>query len=75
MLQSILIRRNRRGDLSDDPVVAYIRQHATEIGSGKDVARAQRSGLIQLTSARSLRQQLLPLRPLPIPLHHETWPF
>jgi len=38
MLQDILIRRDRRADLSEDPVVAYIQQHATEIGSRKDVA-------------------------------------
>jgi len=38
MIEDILLRRHRTIDLFDDPVVAYIQQHATEISSRKDVA-------------------------------------
>ena len=33
MIEDILLRRLRDSDLFDDPVVAYIQQHATEISS------------------------------------------
>lgn len=38
MLEDVLQRQSRDADLSSDPVVAFIQQHATEIGSRKDVA-------------------------------------
>jgi len=38
MLEGILLRQARDADLSEDPVVAFIQQHATEINSRKDVA-------------------------------------
>jgi YesN/AraC family two-component response regulator len=64
MLQDILVRRERRADLSDDPVVAYIQQHATEIGSRKDVANRLGVSLeristrVQEVTGRSFRQFL-----------------
>ena len=38
MLEDLLQRQSRDAHLSEDPVVAFIQQHATEIGSRKDVA-------------------------------------
>ena len=38
MLEDILQRQSRDAQLSSDPVVAFIQQHATEISSRKDVA-------------------------------------
>ena len=38
MLEAMLVRRTREAELYDDPVVAFIQQHAAEIGSRKDVA-------------------------------------
>ena len=38
MLEDILQRQTRDAQLSTDPVVAFIQQHATEISSRKDVA-------------------------------------
>ena len=38
MLEDIFLRQTRDANLSEDPVVAFIQQHATEISSRKDVA-------------------------------------
>jgi len=38
MLEDIFLRQSRDAALSEDPVVAFIQQHATEINSRKDVA-------------------------------------
>ena len=38
MLEDILQRQTRDAQLSTDPVVSFIQQHATEISSRKDVA-------------------------------------
>lgn len=38
MLEDILLRQARDANLSEDPVVSFIQQHATEINSRKDVA-------------------------------------
>ena len=38
MLEDILQRQSRDAELSEDPVVAFIQQHSTEISSRKDVA-------------------------------------
>ncbi|MFH1572182.1 MAG: DNA-binding response regulator [Gemmatimonadota bacterium] len=38
MLEDVFLRQARDAELSADPVVAYIQQHATEISSRKDVA-------------------------------------
>ena len=63
-LQDILMRRARKAELYDDPVVAYIQQHAAKIGSRKDVANRlgvsleRVSARIQNVTGQSFRQFL-----------------
>ncbi|MFC1526076.1 response regulator [Candidatus Latescibacterota bacterium] len=64
MLEDILLRQARDTERSDDPVVAYIQQHATEIGSRKDVAARlgvsleRVSSRVQEVSGQSFRRFL-----------------
>ncbi len=64
MIEDILLRRLRDSDLFDDPVVAYIQQHATEISSRKDVAMRlgvsleRVSSHVQEATSQSFRQFL-----------------
>lgn len=64
MIEDILLSQIRDADLFDDPVVGYIQQHATEIGSRKDVATRlgvsleRVSNRVQEVTSRSFRQFL-----------------
>ena len=64
MVEDILLKQIRDADLIDDPVVGYIQQHATEIGSRKDVASRlgvsleQVSSRVQEVTGQSFRQFL-----------------
>ena len=64
MIEDILLRRLRDSDLYDDPVVAYIQQHATEISSRKDVglrlgvSLERVSSRVQDVTSQSFRQFL-----------------
>ena len=64
MLEDILQRQSRDAQLYDDPVVAFIQQHATEIGSRKDVANRlgvsleRVSARVQEVTSMSFRQFL-----------------
>ena len=64
MVEDTLLSQIRDADLFDDPVVGYIQQHATEIGSRKDVATRlgvsleQVSNRVQDVTGQSFRQFL-----------------
>jgi YesN/AraC family two-component response regulator len=64
MVEDILLRQSRDAELSDDPVVAFIQQHSTEISSRKDVATRlgvsleRVSSRVQEVSGQSFRRFL-----------------
>lgn len=63
-IEEAIARQNRRTTLHDDPIVAYIQQHSTEIGSRKNVAEhlgislEQVSKRIQTHTGQTFRQFL-----------------
>ena len=71
-VQEIIARQDRSAKLSDDPLVAFIQEHATEVNSRRDVATQlgvsleQVSHRVQTATGQSFRQFLhnLPSRPL-----------
>ena len=63
-VQEIIARQDRIAKLSDDPLVAYIQEHATEVNSRRDVATQlgvsleQVSHRVQSATGQSFRQFL-----------------